>query len=358
MVRLVDEALRDGRCSNARRARLAGRDGGRSGRRHRHVPARRAAPDRRGRVEEDKGAGAVRGAIEAAAKRLIAFEMQFGPFAVAQLAIDRRDAGADAASRHSPMPELLRHRHAGQSLSPRTTVLGQLYEPIAASRRRPTRSSASSRSRSSSATRRTRRRRRARRLDRRAAGGRGAVRRRMRLLWMPPRRLGRRRARQAPEQPLRLFLALGDLEGVRLGPSRSGRRQQGARASSASSRSRAFSTAPASRRCARLAPRLRGDLGDRLLAGRASAGRVNTRIFQGVQQPVCIVLAARTPNKDRREAGCSAIHGAAEGQREHEKFAALEELTLTERRLGGLPERTGASRSCPGHAGAGRRFRR
>jgi len=27
---------------------------------------------------------------------------------------------------------------------------------------------------------------------------------------------------------------------------------------------------------------------------------VNTRIFQGVQQPVCIVLAARTPNKDRR----------------------------------------------------------
>ena len=36
-------------------------------------------------VEKDQGAGAVRGAIEAAAKRIIGFEMQFGPFAVAQL---------------------------------------------------------------------------------------------------------------------------------------------------------------------------------------------------------------------------------------------------------------------------------
>jgi type I restriction-modification system DNA methylase subunit len=36
-------------------------------------------------VEEDQGPGAVRGAIEAAAKRVIGFELQFGPFAVAQL---------------------------------------------------------------------------------------------------------------------------------------------------------------------------------------------------------------------------------------------------------------------------------
>ena len=37
------------------------------------------------RWRSDQGEGAVRGAIEAAAKRLIGFEMQFGPFAVAQL---------------------------------------------------------------------------------------------------------------------------------------------------------------------------------------------------------------------------------------------------------------------------------
>lgn len=35
----------------------------------------------------DEGAGSVSGAIDAAAKRLIAFEMQLGPFAVAQLRI-------------------------------------------------------------------------------------------------------------------------------------------------------------------------------------------------------------------------------------------------------------------------------
>lgn len=36
-------------------------------------------------VADDQGPGAVRGAIEAAAKRVIGFELQFGPFAVAQL---------------------------------------------------------------------------------------------------------------------------------------------------------------------------------------------------------------------------------------------------------------------------------
>ncbi len=38
-------------------------------------------------VEADEGAGSIRGAIDAAVKRLIAFEMQLGPFAVAQLRI-------------------------------------------------------------------------------------------------------------------------------------------------------------------------------------------------------------------------------------------------------------------------------
>jgi hypothetical protein len=38
-------------------------------------------------IEADEGAGAVSGAIDAAVKRLIAFEMQLGPFAVAQLRI-------------------------------------------------------------------------------------------------------------------------------------------------------------------------------------------------------------------------------------------------------------------------------
>lgn len=55
---------------------------------------------------------------------------------------------------------------------------------------------------------------------------------------------------------------------------------------------------------------------------------VNTRIFQGVQQPVCIVLAARTPNKDRYKPASVKFLGLPEGHRERVKFAALAELSL------------------------------
>jgi hypothetical protein len=54
-------------------------------------------------VEQDQGAGAVRGAIEAAAKRIVGFEMQFGPFAVAQL---RLIAELQALMGKPPLPEL------------------------------------------------------------------------------------------------------------------------------------------------------------------------------------------------------------------------------------------------------------
>ena len=82
MVQLVDEALRGPlfeRAAGFAAAMLLS-------------PIRRSgldvsawgAPRIAGTVAEDQGAGAVRGAIEAAAKRIIGFEMQFGPFAVAQ----------------------------------------------------------------------------------------------------------------------------------------------------------------------------------------------------------------------------------------------------------------------------------
>ncbi len=54
-------------------------------------------------VKDDQGEGAVRGAIEAAAKRIIGFEMQFGPFAVAQL---RLIAELQALMKKPPLPEL------------------------------------------------------------------------------------------------------------------------------------------------------------------------------------------------------------------------------------------------------------
>jgi len=84
-------------------------------------------------VEEDQGAGAVRGAIEAAAKRLIGFEIQFGPFAVAQL---RLIAELQALMNAPPLPEL--RLFITDTLSNpfiEEERLGQTYEPIAISRR-------------------------------------------------------------------------------------------------------------------------------------------------------------------------------------------------------------------------------
>ena len=55
---------------------------------------------------------------------------------------------------------------------------------------------------------------------------------------------------------------------------------------------------------------------------------VNTRIFQGVQQPVCIVLASRSA-KSKKETPATVRFQALPNGRREEKFAALAKLTLT-----------------------------
>jgi Type ISP C-terminal specificity domain/N-6 DNA Methylase len=84
-------------------------------------------------VTEDQGEGAVHGAIEAAAKRIIGFEIQFGPFAVAQL---RLIAELQALVGKSPLPPL-RLFITDTLGNPfiEEEKLGQTYEPIAVSRR-------------------------------------------------------------------------------------------------------------------------------------------------------------------------------------------------------------------------------
>jgi hypothetical protein len=89
-------------------------------------------------VTEDQGAGAVRGAIEAAAKRVIGFELQFGPFAVAQLRIIA-EMQALMATPTMPTPAIpdLRLFITDTLGNPfiEEETLGQVYEPIAKSRR-------------------------------------------------------------------------------------------------------------------------------------------------------------------------------------------------------------------------------
>jgi hypothetical protein len=84
-------------------------------------------------VKDDQGAGAVRGAIEAAARRIIGFEMQFGPFAVAQL---RLIAELQALMNSPPLPEL-RLFITDTLGNPfiEEEWLPQVYEPVAKSRR-------------------------------------------------------------------------------------------------------------------------------------------------------------------------------------------------------------------------------
>jgi hypothetical protein len=89
-------------------------------------------------VSGDQGAGAVRGAIEAAAKRVIGFELQFGPFAVAQLRIIA-EMQALMATPTAPTPTIpdLRLFITDTLGNPfiEEEMLGQVYEPIAKSRR-------------------------------------------------------------------------------------------------------------------------------------------------------------------------------------------------------------------------------
>jgi hypothetical protein len=89
-------------------------------------------------VEEDEGAGAVPSAIEAAANRVIGFELQFGPFAVAQLRVIA-EMQALMASAKNPTPTIpeLRLFITDTLGNPyiEEESLGQVYEPVAKSRR-------------------------------------------------------------------------------------------------------------------------------------------------------------------------------------------------------------------------------
>jgi hypothetical protein len=91
-----------------------------------------------GTVSADQGPGAVRGAIEAAAKRVIGFEIQFGPFAVAQLRL-MAEMQALMKTPKNPTPPLPELRLFITDTLGNPFVeeewLPQVMEPVAKSRR-------------------------------------------------------------------------------------------------------------------------------------------------------------------------------------------------------------------------------
>lgn len=90
-------------------------------------------------VENDRGPGAVPGAVSAAARRLIGFELQFGPFAVAQLRLVAEfaelmeiDGAADASA--APQLRLFITDTLGNPFA-EEQYLPHMYQPIGESRR-------------------------------------------------------------------------------------------------------------------------------------------------------------------------------------------------------------------------------
>jgi hypothetical protein len=274
-------------------------------------------------VADDQGAGAVRGAIEAAAKRIIGFEIQFGPFAVAQL---RLIAELQALMNSPPLPELrlfITDTLGNPFIEEET--LGQAYEPVAKSRRDANKVKKEQRItvvignppyknqagglggwiESGSAGR-------AAPMDRwtsPAEWGLGTHTHHLKNLyvyfwrWATLKVFGSgwHEATGEPEEDRYGIICFITVAGFLNGPGFQKMRED-----------------------------LRRDSSEIWVIDCSPEGHqpdVPTRIFQGVQQPVCIVLAARPPNKNREVPGRLRFMALPTGKFQ-EKFAALARLSL------------------------------
>ena len=279
-------------------------------------------------VRADQGPGAVPGAIQAAAQRIFGFEFQFGPFAVAQLRIvaelQALMARPDQPTPQVPNPRLYITDTLGDPFI-EDDWLPQVMQPIAQSRRE-----ANEIKRTEPITvvignppYKEKAEGKGSWIERGAGGKLVAPLDR----WHPPPEWGV----SAHAKHLRISTSTSGAgrRGKCLVPAttpqpdaRSGRGRDrllhlGGRLSQ---RPRLPEDA------GRSSPHLLGDLGHRLFAGRPSAAG-QTRIFQGVQQPVCIVLAARKRGKEGDQPATVHFRALPEGPRE-EKFVALGKLAL------------------------------
>jgi hypothetical protein len=298
-------------------------------------------------VTDDQGAGAVRGAIEAAAKRIIGFEIQFGPFAVAQL---RLIAELQALMTVPPLPELrlfITDTLGDPYIEEET--LGQVYEPVAKSRR---------------AANKVKKEQRITVVIgnppyKNQAGGQGewiesgsSVGRPAPMnLWLPPPDWGVSAHAHHLKNLYVYFWRWATLKVFGSG---------WYEATGVPSEDRfgivcfitvaGFLNGPGFQK---MRQELRRDCNEIWVIDCSPEGHqpdVPTRIFQGVQQPVCIVLAARSANKKRDLPGRLRYLALPMGKRE-EKFEALAKLSLagpgwkdgaTGWREPFLPERAGA----------------
>jgi Type ISP C-terminal specificity domain/N-6 DNA Methylase len=297
-------------------------------------------------VTDDQGEGAVRGAIEAAAKRIIGFEIQFGPFAVAQL---RLIAELQALMNVPPLPELrlfITDTLGNPYIEEET--LGQIYEPVAKSRRDANKV------------------KKEQRITvvignppyKNQAGGQGgwiesgsAGRATPMNLWLPPPEWGVSAHAHHLKNLYVYFWRWATLKVFGSGwHEATGEPSEDRYGIVCFITVAGFLNGPGFQKMRR---ELRRDCSEIWVIDCSPEGHqpdVPTRIFQGVQQPVCIVLAARSANKDRNLPGRLRYLALPTGKRE-EKFEALAKLSLdgagwedgaTGWREPFLPERAGA----------------
>ena len=247
--------------------------------------------------------------------------MQFGPFAVAQLRLiaELQRADGDGQKRRQPsrLPELPDCSSPTRWAIPssKKSSLARCCEPIAKSRREPTRS------------RRDQpitvvignppykeKARRARRLDRerRAKGA------RLPMDWWTPPVNGASARTPTSEEPLRLSSGAGrrGRSSAQVGYEATGEPKQTRHGIVCFITVAGFLNGPGFQK---MRDDLRRDCSDIWVIDCSPEGHqpdVPTRIFQGVQQPVCIVLAAREAGKDNGHAGTRALlHRLPEGKR-------------------------------------------
>ncbi len=274
-------------------------------------------------VKDDQGPGAVRGAIEAAAKRIIGFEIQFGPFAVAQL---RLIAELQSLMGSPPVPELRLFitDTLGNPFVEEET-LGQIYEPVAKSRRDANRV------------------KKAERITvvlgnppyKNQAGGLGG--------WVERGSPGRPAPmhRWAPEAGWGVGAHAHHLKNLYIYFWRwatlkvfgsgwheaTGETEEDRYGIVCFITAAGFLNGPGFQK---MRDDLRRDCSEIWVIDCSPEGHqpdVPTRIFQGVQHQVCIVLAARAPNKRRDVPGRLRFISLPKGRRE-EKFVALSKLSL------------------------------
>ena len=302
-------------------------------------------------VAKDQGEGTVRGAIEAAAKRIIGFEMQFGPFAVAQL---RLIAELQALMGHPPLPELrLFITDTLGNPFVEEEKLGQTYEPIAISRR---------------AANKVKKEERITVVIgnppyKNQAGGLGgwieggsAGRAAPLSRWTPPAEWGVSAHAHHLKNLYVYFWRWATLKVFASGwHDATGLPDEDRYGVVCFITAAGFLNGPGFQK---MREDLRRDSSDIWVIDCSPDGHqpdVPTRIFQGVQHQVCIVLAARAPSKDRNAAAQLRYTALPKGKRET-KFEALAKLSIVgpgwENGASGwrepfLPEQTGAWATFP-----------